>query len=110
MKRYLPGGDDWEARRWYAGQRACGKQSTSQQLPRRKRSDNRDGWIERYVRWLFREATRLGGGPIARHYLACAQTAYAEFCASGDVSTRHSAWLAIRTCALWLKQLEGASS
>ena len=64
-----------------------------------------DSWIERYLHWLQRETVRLGGGQIARHYLACAQ---AEYCASDNVGARYRAWLAIRVCCQWLAQLEGA--
>jgi hypothetical protein len=69
-----------------------------------------DSWIERYVRWLSCETVRLGGGQIARHYLACAQANYAEYCASDDMGARYRAWLAIRVCCQWLAQLEGVTT
>jgi hypothetical protein len=110
MDRYPPGGKDWKARRWYTGQRARGKQLAGTQLPRRNRCDNRDHWLEPYLLWLFHEAARLDGGSIARHYLGCAHAAYAEYCTSGDLSARYRSWLAIRTCAGWLAQLERGCS
>jgi hypothetical protein len=69
-----------------------------------------DSWIERYLHWLQRETVRLGGGQIARHYLACTQAAYAEYCASSNASARYRAWLAIRVCCQWLAQLEGVAT
>ncbi len=69
-----------------------------------------DCWIERRLQFLDREHRVLASGPIGRHYLRCAEAAYAEFKASRSQESRHRTWLAIRTASYWLAQLEKRSS
>ena len=71
---------------------------------------NHDCWLERYLTYLCHEATMLGGGQIAWHYIGCASAAYAEFSASGSTTCRYRAWLGIRTACQWLAQLRRAAA
>ena len=77
------------------------------QLPKTFSLCNRDFRLERYLSFLRQEHDRLGGGPIGGHYIQCAAAAYRTWRGSRCPQSRFAAWLAIKTCAQWLSQLEG---
>jgi hypothetical protein len=67
-----------------------------------------DRWIESYIDFLSAEHERLGGGPIATHYLKCVRGLYEQFRNSRCPHARYRSWVAITTLCGWLQQLQEA--